>query len=277
MSIRKLPEVEAFVAPEGAEWDAPAVALEKWTDVKAAQSNERSISIYEQIGDRGDGTGMTASRIRGILKSLGKGEVSVNINSPGGNFFDGVAIYNLLREHAGKVTVNVVGIAASAASVIAMAADELNVAKAGFLMIHNSWAVAVGNRNDMREVASMLEKFDNSMAGVYSERSGIKKTEIVTMMDAETFISGEDAVSMGLADGLLKSDQVKKSDTDAASSSIRRMEVALAKAGVPRSERRQLFKQAFGTPSAADTAKPRAGNPELVAELLAATNLMKGS
>ncbi len=274
MALRKLRQVEALAVPDGMEWDAPVSALERLTDVKAAKQSDRSISILEQIGERWDGSGMTAARINGMLRALGPGEVTVNINSPGGSFFDGLAIYNQLREHDGKVTVNVLGMAASAASVIAMAADELRVAKAGFLMIHNSWAVAMGNRNDLRDIADTLTKFDGQMAALYADRSGIDKAKIAKMMDAETYLSGEEAISMGLADGLLASDEVAPSSEGDATAAIRRMEIALAKAGVPRSERRQLFRETFGTPSAAEPAKPRAGN-ELVSALTEAIHLFK--
>ena len=274
MALRKLRQVEALAVPDGMEWDAPVSALERLTDVKAAKQSDRSISILEQIGERWDGSGMTAARINGMLRALGPGEVTVNINSPGGSFFDGLAIYNQLREHDGKVTVNVLGMAASAASVIAMAADELRVAKAGFLMIHNSWAVAMGNRNDLRDIADTLTKFDGQMAALYADRSGIDKAKIAKMMDAETYLSGEEAISMGLADGLLASDEVAPSSEGDATAAIRRMEIALAKAGVPRSERRQLFRETFGTPGAAEPAKPRAGN-ELVSALTEAIHLFK--
>ncbi|MFT2622165.1 head maturation protease, ClpP-related, partial [Escherichia coli] len=75
-------------------------------------------------------------------------------NSPGGDMFEGLAIYNLLREHEGEVNVKVLGLAASAGSVIAMAGDTVQIARAGFLMIHNAWVVAMGNRNDLRELAA---------------------------------------------------------------------------------------------------------------------------
>ena len=274
MALRKLRQVEALAVPDGMEWDAPVSALERLTDVKAAKQSDRSISILEQIGERWDGSGMTAARINGMLRALGPGEVTVNINSPGGSFFDGLAIYNQLREHDGKVTVNVLGMAASAASVIAMAADELRVAKAGFLMIHNSWAVAMGNRNDLRDIADTLTKFDGQMAALYADRSGIDKAKIAKMMDAETYLSGEEAISMGLADGLLASDEVAPSSEGDATAAIRRMEIALAKAGVPRSERRQLYREPLGPPGAAEPAKPRAGN-ELVSALTEAIHLFK--
>ena len=107
----------------------------------------------------------------------------VNINSPGGDFFEGVAIYNLLREHQGRVTVQVMGLAASAASVIAMAGDQILMGDGSFLMIHNAWAVAIGNRHDMADAAKLLEPFDTAMAKVYAARSGVTEAEAARMMD----------------------------------------------------------------------------------------------
>ncbi|WP_034085582.1 head maturation protease, ClpP-related, partial [Pseudomonas aeruginosa] len=111
--------------------------------------------------------------IAGALRAIGGDvDVTVNINSPGGDVFEGLAIYNLLREHKGKVTVNIIGLAASAASFIAMAGDEIRIGRAAFLMIHNAWLIAMGNRNDLREIADWLEPFDMTLADIYAQRTG---------------------------------------------------------------------------------------------------------
>ncbi|HCF5801664.1 TPA: Clp protease ClpP, partial [Pseudomonas aeruginosa] len=103
----------------------------------------------------------------GALRAIGGDvDVTVNINSPGGDVFEGLAIYNLLREHKGKVSVNIIGLAASAASFIAMAGDEIRIGRAAFLMIHNAWLIAMGNRNDLREIADWLEPFDMTLADI---------------------------------------------------------------------------------------------------------------
>lgn len=88
---------------------------------------------------------------------MGGENVTVNINSPGGDMFEGLAIYNLLREYSGKVTVKVLGIAASAASIIAMAGDEIQIGRGAFLMIHNCWIVMIGNRHDLAKAAIDIE------------------------------------------------------------------------------------------------------------------------
>lgn len=240
MAFRSLPKIKALQPDGHLDWDVPVKAQELWTPVKAASQTERTLNITDQIGDRGDGTGVTVGYVRGALARMGPGDITVNINSPGGDFFTGLAIYNLLREHDGTVNTNVLGVAASAASLIAMASDELRVAKAGFLMIHNAWAIAMGNRHDMTTTADLLGQFDNAMAGVYADRSGVDKAEVAALMDAETFLSGEEAVAQGFADALLESDEVEPDD-NTTNASIRTVERTLAKAGLSRKQREEVF------------------------------------
>lgn len=281
MTKRNLPKIEAFAPPAhgGLDWDAPLEARERWTPIRAKHEDERTLAIADEIGDRGDGRGVTVNFVRGFLRRVGSGPITVNINSAGGDFFAGLAIYNMLREHDGDVHTNVLGIAASAASLIAMASDELRVAKAGFLMVHNAWAIALGNRHDMRSTADLLEQFDGAMAGVYADRSGIDQKQIAKYMDAETFFNGEAAVENGLADGLLASDEVEPDDEPAPVAALRRVDLELARAGLPRSERRTLINSIpggtpgaatdSGTPGAAANAMPGAGDESVLAILQA--------
>jgi len=164
-----------------------------------------------------------------------------------------MAIYNLLREHKGGVQVKVIGLAASGASVIAMAGDEILIARAGFLMIHDTWVVAMGNRLDLREIADTIEPFDTTMADIYSARSGIEQKTVQKMMDAETWIGGSDAVDKGFADDLLPADQIE-TDANAKGGRVAAylLDMALAKAGMPRTQRRALLQEfKAGMPSAA--------------------------
>ncbi|EOG9562751.1 head maturation protease, ClpP-related [Salmonella enterica subsp. enterica serovar Newport] len=119
--------------------------MDRWNGgIKAAATDDNSISVFDVIGQDYWGEGVTAKRIAGALRAMNGADVTVNINSPGGDMFEGLAIYNLLREYQGKVTVKVLGIAASAASVIAMAGDDIQIGRGAFLMIHNCWVVAMG-------------------------------------------------------------------------------------------------------------------------------------
>ncbi|HJQ55652.1 MAG TPA: head maturation protease, ClpP-related [Vineibacter sp.] len=222
-------------------------AFDRWhSGVRAAdkKDDERSIGVYDVIGqDFWSGEGVTAKRVAAALRSMGKGDVTVNINSPGGDMFEGLAIYNLLREHDGEVTVKVLGLAASAASIIAMAGDKVQVARAGFLMVHNAWVLAVGNRNDLLEIADTLKPFDDAMASIYAARTGQEPKAMAKLMDAETWIGGEAAVEGGFADELLPSDQVEKGAGKASASAVRRIEAGLRASGMPKSEAMRLISE----------------------------------
>jgi len=257
MSIRKLPEIKALDAIAGMQFETDDEAMARWKPgVHAVLDADNSISIYDVIGDDPfDGSGVSSKRIAAALRKIGAQDVVVNINSPGGDFFEGVAIYNLLREHPHNVTVKVMGLAASAASLIAMAGDRIEISDIGFLMIHNAWALAMGNRHDMRAAADTLEPFDDAMASVYAKRSKAKKSDVAAWMDDEKWFNGEQAVDAGLADGMLSSDEVDDG-TNAKMTSIaalRRVESALARQGISKKEAKTLIAaMKFGARDAAD-------------------------
>jgi ATP-dependent Clp protease protease subunit len=253
MTLRTLPALDlGVIAASAVELSATALARWDETIMAADDAGDAVISIMGAIGEDIWGDGVTARRISSALRAIGGKDVSVNINSPGGNMFEGLAIYNVLRQHPHKVTVNVLGVAASAASVVAMAGDVINVAKAGFLMIHNANVPDAGNRHDKREIADKLEQFDGAMAGLYADRTGLTRAKIAGMMDDETFLTGEEAVAQKFADALLPGDAVKHGPK-AEMTPLRRLDDALAKGErMPRAERRALFQEI--------TAKPRAGD-----------------
>lgn len=244
------------------QWDYTPKALTLWQpDIKAASESDNAIDIYGAIGiDAWTGEGTTASMVSAALKRANGAPVEVNINSAGGNFFEGLAIHTLLSDYKGEVTVNVVGLAASAASLIALAGDRVNIAENGFFMIHNAWTVVIGNKADMREVADVFEKFDDSMAALYADKTGIDKAEIAAMMADETYLSGAEAVDRGFADDFIGSDKIKKDEDHNTSAAIRKMDVALAKSGMPRSERRALLKEITSTPCATVATTPCASD-----------------
>ncbi|WP_039046546.1 head maturation protease, ClpP-related [Plesiomonas shigelloides] len=255
MTKRTLPAAPAGRPCARVSCELSPMAMERWNSSlqAAASDDENTISILDVIGADYWGEGMTAKRMAGLLRAMGGADVVVNINSPGGDMFEGLAIYNQLREYSGHVTVKVIGIAASAASIIAMAADELQIGRAAFLMIHNCWVAAVGNRHDLARVAQDMEPFDRAMQDIYSVRSGLNGTEITAMMDSETYIGGVDAVDKGLADALLEADAVL-GDPDSPTAALRKLDALLAKANTPRAERRRLLKALKGSmPGAAPT------------------------
>lgn len=254
MTIKSLP-----AAPEGRPFarekpDLPAAAMERWNgSIRAARDGDNSISIFDVIGADYWGEGVTASRIAGALRSLNGEDVTVNINSPGGDMFEGLAIYNLLREYDGKVTVKVLGLAASAASIIAMAGDEVQIGRGAFLMIHNCWVYAMGNRHDLAQIATDMAPFDKAMSDIYQARSGLDAATVDKMMDGETYIGGSEAVEKGFADSLLSADEIADDD-ESPVAALRKLDALLAKANTPRSERRKLLKALSGsTPGAAAT------------------------
>lgn len=282
MSLRKLPLVQARDDMRSLDTNVVPGALDRWNiGVRAADSTDNTISIYDVIGeDPWSGGGVTAKRVAAALRSIGGRDVVVNINSPGGDLFEGIAIYNLLREHPHQVTVKVVSLAASAASIIAMAGDRIEVAKSGFVMIHNAWVLAIGNRHDLRDIADTLEPFDASIRGIYEARTGIADADLAQMMDKETWLTGSQAVDQGFADALLPSDQIAEDAKAAADMAPvlaqRQVDVALARQGMPRAKRRDLIREIkSGTPGAAASATPSAGDTALAAELLRAIAIMK--
>lgn len=278
MSLRQLPEIRADYRLGTAQFDLRPDALEKWhPEVRAAAEGEASISVYDYIGDVWDGEGVTSKRIGAALRAIGERDVVVNINSPGGDFFEGVAIYNQLRDHKAKVTVRILGLAASAASVIAMAGDEILMGDGTFLMVHNAWAVAIGNRHDMADAARRLEPFDAAMAGVYASRTGLSVAAAAALMDKETWIGTAQAIEDGFADGLLeRADITEGTKSQSSRKALALVEASLAKSGYSRSMRRDTLKSLFsGTPGAAETtATPRAGD-DIAALLQTTTNILR--
>src|SRR5690606_5083192 len=275
MSKRKLPQAEITARP-GLRTEIMPSALSRWNPEvhAAAKDDDNSISILDVIGQDFWNEGVTSKRISAALRSIGKKDVVVNVNSPGGDYFEGLAIYNMLRDHPGKVTVKVLGIAASAASVIAMAGDEIQIARAGFLMIHNTWVIAIGDRHQLRDVADWLEPFDQSAVDIYAARTGLPEKDIGKMLDRETWIGGAEAVEKGFADSLLPSDEVSTKASNRAETkpvaAAHKMDALLARAGVSRSERRELLAALKGgKPSAAPTGMQDAAVIKEVEDLLA--------
>lgn len=166
------------------------------------EANEAAaeLAIYDVVGFYGT----TAKDFYASLKAIGDRALNVRINSPGGSVVDGFAIYNLLKAHKGDVTVFIDGLAASIASVIAMAGDKVIMPKNALMMIHNPSVFADGDAESLRKLADDLDKFRDGIVSAYTERTGKKADKIKKMMDEETFITAEEAVEMGFADEIGK-------------------------------------------------------------------------
>ena len=277
MSLRDLPAGPDFQRPAAYQFDTPSDALAKWADLPSAAtaSDNNTITMLDIIGDDGMGGGVGAKRIAAALRAIGNRDVTVQINSPGGDMFEGIAIYNLLRAHPARITVDVLGIAASAASVIAMAGDNIRMAPSSFLMLHNAWGVVIGNRHDMAEAATLFERFDGALADIYAARSGMARSEVARLLDAETFLTAQEAVAAGMTDTIAGETDASTYASHAAAQvrpdihAKRRIDAALAQQGIPRSERRAMLKQITGTRNAAEPATHDAGfDPAALRQLL---------
>jgi ATP-dependent Clp endopeptidase proteolytic subunit ClpP len=157
------------------------------------------LDIFEAVGESMFSPGISAKAVRAKLKGS-KSPINVKINSKGGDVFDGLAIFEMLSEHAAPVTVDITGIAASIASVIAMAGRPIRMAKTATLMLHNPWSITAGEASDLRKTADVLDKSRAALIGVYARRTGQSSDRIAAMMDAETWLTATEAKQLGFAD-----------------------------------------------------------------------------
>ena len=171
-----------------------------WFEVKNLTETSADVYIYDEIGEGMFGGGISAISVIDQLKALGSRELNVRINSPGGSVFEGVAIYNALARHAGEVTTHIDGIAASIASIIAMAGKRVLIAENAMMMIHNPWSFAGGDSAQMRKTADVLDQIKETLITTYATRTGIERESIARMMDEETWMTASEAVAQKFAD-----------------------------------------------------------------------------
>jgi len=172
----------------------------KWYEIIDRQERAE-IWIYEQIGeDWWTGEGVTAKGFQKELSGIKAKDIDLHINSPGGNVFDGTTIYNLLKQHHATITTYIDGLAASIASVIALAGDKVVMAENALFMMHNPSGMVMGTAQDMRSMADVLDKVRGSIATAYVAKSGRSEDEINALMDAETWMTAEEARSAGFVD-----------------------------------------------------------------------------
>ncbi len=165
-----------------------------------------TLRLYDPIDSWGGEWGVSAKEFADALDGLGQDvkEIRLHINSPGGEVFEGLAILNLLRNHPARITTVVDGLAASAASFIAMAGDEVVMGRNTELMIHDAWGICIGNAADMRDLGGRLDHLSDNIAGVYQAKAGGTVNAWRSAMQAETWYSADEAVSAGLADRVEK-------------------------------------------------------------------------
>lgn len=171
-----------------------------------------TLRLYDPVDSWGGEWGVSAKEFAAALDELPDTveEIRLHINSPGGEVFEGIALLNALRNHPARVVAVVDGLAASAASFIACGADEVVMARNSELMIHDAWGLCVGNADDMRQLAEMLDQISDNIASIYAEKAGGDIADWRAAMARETWYSADEAVEAGLAD------RVDKKQADAA-------------------------------------------------------------
>jgi ATP-dependent Clp protease protease subunit len=192
-------------------------APKKFWDMKMSANNNSSADIFiygDIVSYQWDETDTSASSFKNDLDNLGDiSNINLYVNSPGGSVFEGVAIHNMLKRHKAKVNVHVDGLAASIASVIAMAGDTIHMPRNSMLMIHNAWTFTWGNSAELRKAADDLERINQSAIQSYLQKAGSKLTEdkVKELMDAETWLSADEALQYGLCDVVLEANKMAAS------------------------------------------------------------------
>ena len=181
--------------------------MQTWYNLKAAADKTPVLSIFDDIG----AYGVSAKSFLNDLRTVTTDEVDVEINSPGGDVFAGLAIYNGLRASGKKINVKVLGLAASAASLVAMAGDTIEMPENAFMMIHNPWGFAMGGADEMRNTADVLDKIGTGLVSTYAKRTGKTDQEITALLDAETWMTAQEAVDAGFATSVTAALAVKAS------------------------------------------------------------------
>ena len=174
--------------------------MKKWFNI-INKADRAEVWIYEQIGeDYWDGSGITAKGFQKELSTIKASQIDLHINSPGGQVFDGITIHNLIKQHPANVTTYIDGLAASIASVIALAGDRVVMAENALFMVHKASGMVFGNSDDMRDFADKLDKVNGSIATTYISKTGKDEADINGLMSAETWLNAKDALAAGFVD-----------------------------------------------------------------------------
>jgi ATP-dependent Clp protease, protease subunit len=192
------------------------MAKTKFWNFKNKDDSTGELTLYSDISNSTWwGDEVTPAQFKKDLDALGDiKNLNIYINSGGGDVFAGQAIYSMLKRHQANKTVYVDGLAASIASLIAMAGDKIVMPSNAMMMIHNAWTIAAGNKEDFRKIADDMEKIDESIVGVYAIKTGLANDEIKGLMEAETWFTAEQAVEKGFADEIEKEKKLAASIKD---------------------------------------------------------------
>jgi ATP-dependent Clp endopeptidase proteolytic subunit ClpP len=176
---------------------------ENWYNIKNEAGGTADVYIFDEIGM----WGITAQSFITDIKDLDKTPINLHINSLGGDVFDGMAIYNVLKKRTARTTVYIEGIAASIATIIALGGDEVIMSENSLFMIHNAWSGAMGEADDMRKAADLLDKIGGELKGIYMKKVNLSVEALTDMMDKETWLSAEEALAHGFITSI--SDAIK--------------------------------------------------------------------
>jgi ATP-dependent Clp endopeptidase proteolytic subunit ClpP len=176
---------------------------EKWYNIQNKAGKTADVYIFDEIGSYG----VTAKQFISDIKDLKDLPINLRINSLGGDVFDGMAMYNVIKRREAKTTVYIEGIAASIATIIALGADEVVMAENSLFMIHNAWGGAMGEAEDMRKTAATLDKISSELTDIYRKKTGLSYDAISNMMSDETWLNAQEAYELGFVDTI--SDSIK--------------------------------------------------------------------
>ena len=170
------------------------------------EDNATRIDLYDVIDSY---YGVSATDFCAALNNIKDGDISLHINSPGGDVFDARAMVAAIAAHPSNITAYIDGLAASAASYVAMACDKVVMQDGAMMMIHRAWSISMGNASDMRATADLLDKIDCSIVNDYARKTGLPAAQIIDLMEAETWMTAQEAVDKGFADEMATNEKGK--------------------------------------------------------------------
>ena len=167
-----------------------------WFKIEASKTDTAEILIYDEIG----GFGIEAGKFVADLGEVSAKTIKVRLNTPGGSVFDGVAIFNALRQHPARIEAHIDGLAASIGSIIALAADSVEMAKNAYFMIHNPWTLTIGDSAELRKTADLLDKIGGTLVQTYQDKTGASDEQVTAWMNNETWFTAQEALEAGFID-----------------------------------------------------------------------------
>lgn len=203
----------------------------KTATIRMKTNDITEVLVYDQIGrDSFFGDGISAKEFRDQVRAIKTGIINLRINSPGGSVTEAAAMLTALDEHPARIEVSIDGLAALAASVIAMAGDKIAISPSALVMIHNPHTVAMGGAEELRRTADVLDKVRGQILDAYQRKSNKTREELAAMMDAETWFTGAEAVDAGLADELMSNSPAIAASADLSKFGYRKVPSAISTA-----------------------------------------------